>query len=578
MPSLSTHPAGPPAEVSHTSRAPSFIARSSKRRQYLAWNLATWNVRSVLDVEGSVETARQGREVSYSEDRKIDRVVGEMQRYKVYIGALQETKWFGSESYKVGDSIVLTSGRPTPQPGQSGQRGEGVALVLSGPAKDAWKAGGQQWRSWNSRLISAAFGKPGSGSDRLHVLSCYAPTFAASRVEKDQFFDSLQQALDDVPSSECYVVLGDFNARVGSRVDVGEDWEGVRGPHGFGEVNEAGKELLTFLSLNEATVCNTWFEKKRIHKQTWQHPKSKRWHCIDYAITRQVDNNRCLDAAVKRGAECNTDHQMLQVRLKMTKQIKHHKGGKRSEKLHRFDVSKLHGRRVDENGKITTRGCFQDGVCTKVKELWKNEGTVEEKWTAIRSALTETAQSVLGKENRRHPDWFKECADELKPFFERRNDLYNKWLSSGKEEDRLKFAKARNDAKRNTRKAKNKWFQQKATEAQNGRHGGKLVWRCIRDMQCGRRGLVPVKSAVIRDETGQPCRTPQSTQQRWRRHFQEVLNMHSQFNAAEMEQVRQRPLRPHMAEPPSKEELLKAVGKLQNGKAGGCSGILPEMM
>ena len=92
MPSLSTHPAGPPAEVSHTSRAPSFIARSSKRRQNLAWNLATWNVRSVLDVEGSIETVRQGREVSYSEDRKIDRVVGEMQRYKVYIGALQETK------------------------------------------------------------------------------------------------------------------------------------------------------------------------------------------------------------------------------------------------------------------------------------------------------------------------------------------------------------------------------------------------------------------------------------------------------------------------------------------------------
>ena len=39
------------------------------------------------------------------------------------------------------------------------------------------------------------------------MLTCYAPTFAASRVEKDQFFDSLQQALDDVPPSECYVAL-----------------------------------------------------------------------------------------------------------------------------------------------------------------------------------------------------------------------------------------------------------------------------------------------------------------------------------------------------------------------------------
>ena len=33
-----------------------------------------------------------------------------------------------------------------------------------------------------------------------------------------------------------------------------------------------------------------------------------------------------------------------------------------------------------------------------------------------------------------------------------------------------------------------------------------------------------------------------------------------------------------MAEPPSKEELVEAVGKLKSGKAGGSSGILPEMV
>ncbi len=61
-----------------------------------------------------------------------------------------------------------------------------------------------------------------------------------------------------------------------------------RGPHGYGGLSEAGKELLSFLSTNEATVCNTWFRKRDISKQTWQHPKSKRWHCIDYAIMRKA--------------------------------------------------------------------------------------------------------------------------------------------------------------------------------------------------------------------------------------------------------------------------------------------------
>ena len=44
---------------------------------------------------------------------------------------------------------------------------------------------------------------------------------------------------------------------VGSGTNVVAEWEHVRGPHGYGEVNEAGKDLLTILSLNEATICNT---------------------------------------------------------------------------------------------------------------------------------------------------------------------------------------------------------------------------------------------------------------------------------------------------------------------------------
>ena len=45
-----------------------------------------------------------------------------------------------------------------------------------------------------------------------------------------------------------------------------------------------------------------------------------------------------------------------------------------------------------------------------------------------------------------------------------------------------------------------------------------------------------------------------------------------------MERVRQRPLRADLARKPSKRELKNALGKMKNGKAGGSSGILPEMV
>ena len=73
----------------------------------------------------------------------------------------------------------------------------------------------------------------------------YAPTYEATRETKDKFFDTVQQALDGVPSAEAFVLLGDFNAHVGSRVSSESEWWYVRGPHGYGSLNEPGQELLS---------------------------------------------------------------------------------------------------------------------------------------------------------------------------------------------------------------------------------------------------------------------------------------------------------------------------------------------
>ena len=105
------------------------------------------------------------------------------------------------------------------------------------------------------------------------------------------------QVLSSILPQECYVLLGNFNDRVGSRSREDERWD-KRSPHGRGVLNDTGRELLSFFNVNRATVCNTWFQKE-IYKQTWQHPKSKQWHCIDYAIMRKVQCWRCLNVSVK---------------------------------------------------------------------------------------------------------------------------------------------------------------------------------------------------------------------------------------------------------------------------------------
>ena len=81
---------------------------------------------------------------------------------------------------------------------------------------------------------------------------------------------------------------------------------------------------------------------------------------------------------------------------------------------------------------------------------------------------------------------------------------------------------------------KDNWFQRKALETQRSRFVGKAVWRCVRDIQRRRRGLVPVRSAVVRGEEGNTCSTPEQQQQRWRSHFSRTLNIHSEFDEEEI--------------------------------------------
>ena len=149
------------------------------------------------------------------------------------------------------------------------------------------------------------------------------------------------------------------------------------------------------------------------------------------------------------------------------------------------------------------------------------------------------------------------------------------------------------------RAAKNDWFVKKALEAERGRKSRKLVWKCIRDLPRGRRGMVPTKSATVKNEDGNICRTPEDQQQRWQRHFTKVLNIASEFSLEELEKMKQRPLRRDFDEPPTKEELENvkqrplrsdfdeppteeelenAIEKLKNGKGAGESCIVAEML
>ena len=94
---------------------------------------------------------------------------------------------------------------------------------------------------------------------------------------------------------------------------------------------------------------------------------------------------------------------------------------------------------------------FQDQAAESAAASWPSDGQAEEKWPALRSALLESATAILPTEERHH-----------------------------------------------------------GSESQV-----KRVWQCIRDMQRGRRGLLPSTTVTINNEDGNPCTSLSDEQQRW---------------------------------------------------------------
>ena len=159
-------------------------------------------------------------------------------------------------------------------------------------------------------------------------------------------------------------------------------------------------------------------------------------------------------------------------------------------------------------------GSFVRVVEQELQTKWDETSSVQEKWDTLKSALCDGAKTELGYEDRKQPDWFRESENDLKSLFSEKNRLYVLWVSTSKDVYKTKYKVARRTARRAMRVAKDKWFQRKASEAERGRHGGKLVWKCIRDIQRGRRGLVPTRSAIIRDEDGVPLAAPRKLRMR----------------------------------------------------------------
>ena len=118
-------------------------------------------------------------------------------------------------------------------------------------------------------MISVCFqGKP------FNITAIQVYTSTSNAEEDEQFYEDLQDLLELTPKKDVLLIIGDWNAKVGS-----QETPGVTGKLGLGRVkNEAGQRLTQFCQENALVIANTLFQqqKKTLHMDItrWSIPKS----------------------------------------------------------------------------------------------------------------------------------------------------------------------------------------------------------------------------------------------------------------------------------------------------------------
>ena len=257
---------------------------STRHPELQLLNVATWNVRTLL------ETRR-------TPIRPSAIVASELARYNIDIAALSETRVLGESVIEEvgGGYTFFLKGKP-----KGDKHYHGVGFAIS--TRLVKHLDGNFPVGINERLMTMSLPLEGG---TLDIISAYAPTLPQSDEIKESFYGSLSDAINAVPSAHKLLVLGDFNARVGSDHI---SWENTIGRHGIGNENSNGTRLLSLCSQNELCITNTFFQQANRHKTTWMHPRSKQWHMIDYVITRRRDIKDVFHTRAMCGSSIWSDH------------------------------------------------------------------------------------------------------------------------------------------------------------------------------------------------------------------------------------------------------------------------------
>ena len=242
-----------------------------------------------------------------------------------------------------------------------------------------------------------------------------------------------------------------MNAVVGQKSDCM-----VVGGHGLKTRNEKGRLLIEFCQRNKLCIMNTWFKQPKRQIYTWKASGDCNRYQMNYIFVQNRYKNSVKNVHAYPGADANSDLNMVMIKVRL-----------RLKRPHRTKQRVLWDKEALKN--CETVESFNKEINNALAKKCNQINDVESQWLRLKEGMMQEAIKTVGKrkEKFQKKPWVTE--EMIEKLRERRW-----WKGIATEEGRRMYSRMNNTLRRETDKAKKKWFKDRCSENEELEKKGQL--------------------------------------------------------------------------------------------------------
>ena len=350
---------------------------------------------------------------------------------------------------------------------------------------------------------------------------------------------------------------GDWNAKIGE--DASKNWEGTCGQYCNPETNKRGLRLLEFAIYNNLKVANTFGAHKLSRRWTWHSPGGDYHNQIDYIMVKRRFQSSVNIAKTRSfpGAEIGSDHELVIMTFKLSLQRVKNQGSIRI----RLSLEKLKDPNIAESFRATIGGKF-----APVLALENQDTKIDSLINSFNSAVTETANNILGKHRAAKKPW---VTDNILKLCGKRRELKQK-------KNTTEGAKLHREAIQQVKKAGEKQRRHglknnaKVSKKTCRKNNSKKAYQLVKELTSSKQG----RTTTIQDKAEKCLTQEQDILKRWTEYCSEL---YIYTTAGDPKVLDVPPPIDNDSYPILREEVEAAVISLMKGKSAGVNNIPLEL-